>query len=61
MNTPAAGNGNWTWRYGFHALHQDFAVKLAELMEMTDRDGFVLPEPDPIEIVNATTEHGQNI
>jgi 4-alpha-glucanotransferase len=61
MNTPAANNGNWTWRYGFHALHQDFAAKLGELMEMTDRDGFLLPEPDPIEIVNAAAEHDQSI
>jgi 4-alpha-glucanotransferase len=41
MNTPAAGEGNWTWRYGADALHPDFAVKLKALMEMTDRDGWV--------------------
>ena len=40
MNTPAAGLGNWTWRYKSDALHPDFATKLAALMEMTDRDGF---------------------
>jgi 4-alpha-glucanotransferase len=44
MNTPAAGAGNWTWRYGREALHPDFAVQLAALMEMTDRDGYVLPK-----------------
>ena len=43
MNTPAAGAGNWTWRYELNALHPDFAAKLASLMEMTDRDGYVLP------------------
>ena len=39
MNTPAAGLGNWTWRYNSNALHPDFATKLAALIEMTDRDG----------------------
>jgi 4-alpha-glucanotransferase len=49
MNTPSEGVGNWTWRYGMDALHPDFAKQLAELMEMTDRDGYVLPTapPDP--------------
>ena len=42
MNTPAAGLGNWTWRYSSNALHPDFATKLAALMEMTDRDGIVV-------------------
>jgi len=44
MNTPAAGAGNWTWRYRQDALHPDFATKLAALMEMTDRDGYVAPK-----------------
>ena len=44
MNTPAAGAGNWTWRYGLEALHPDFATKLAALMEMTDRDGYEIPK-----------------
>ena len=39
MNTPGAGQGNWTWRYRTDALHPDFARKLADLTEMTDRDG----------------------
>ena len=43
MNTPAAGEGNWTWRYAPDALHPDFAAKLAALMEMTDRDGYEAP------------------
>ncbi len=43
MNTPSAPTGNWTWRYGPEALHPDFARKLARLMEMTDRDGYVAP------------------
>jgi 4-alpha-glucanotransferase len=41
MNTPAAGEGNWTWRYKPDALRAEFAVGLAALMEMTDRDGYV--------------------
>jgi len=41
MNTPAEGAGNWTWRYRMDALHPDLATKLAALMEMTDRDGYV--------------------
>jgi 4-alpha-glucanotransferase len=43
MNTPAAGAGNWTWRYNQGALHPDFAIQLAALMEMTDRDGYEAP------------------
>lgn len=43
MNTPSSPEGNWTWRYSPHALHPDLAVKLAKLMEMTDRDGYEAP------------------
>jgi 4-alpha-glucanotransferase len=46
MNTPAAGAGNWTWRYSMDALHPEFAAQLAALMEMTDRDGYVAPKAD---------------
>jgi 4-alpha-glucanotransferase len=51
MNTPAAGTGNWTWRYGRNALHPDFAAKLAALMEMTDRDGYVAPKIETAVVV----------
>jgi len=44
MNTPAAGAGNWTWRFDLNALHPDFATKLAALMEMTDRDAYEAPK-----------------
>jgi 4-alpha-glucanotransferase len=44
MNTPAAGAGNWTWRYAKDALRPEYAVELAALMEMTDRDGYVPPK-----------------
>jgi 4-alpha-glucanotransferase len=55
MNTPAEGSGNWTWRYRRNALHPDFAAKLAALMEMTDRDGYVAPkaEIDPANAAKA--------
>jgi 4-alpha-glucanotransferase len=43
MNTPSAGEGNWTWRYHPEALHPDFAAKMAQLMELTDRDGYEAP------------------
>jgi 4-alpha-glucanotransferase len=43
MNTPAAGAGNWTWRYAPDTLHPDFASKLTLLMAMTDRDGYEAP------------------
>ena len=43
MNTPAAGDGNWTWRYSTEALRPEIAQELAHLMEMTDRDGYVIP------------------
>ena len=43
MNTPAAGAGNWTWRYRSDALHPDFSTRMAKLMEVTDRDGYEAP------------------
>ena len=43
MNKPSAGEGNWTWRYRRDALHPDFAKKMAQLMELTDRDGYLEP------------------
>jgi 4-alpha-glucanotransferase len=46
MNTPSAGQGNWTWRYASDALNPNDALRLAELMEMSDRDGYVAPKPD---------------
>jgi 4-alpha-glucanotransferase len=56
MNTPAATAGNWTWRYSLGSLHPDFAVQLAALMEMTDRDGYVPPEPESIEVVTSAEQ-----
>jgi 4-alpha-glucanotransferase len=66
MNTPSAGEGNWTWRYGSEALHPDFGIKLAALMEMTDRDGYEKPtEGDeagkPVEEASKRAELGSNV
>ncbi len=61
MNTPSAGSGNWTWRYGLHALHPDFATQLAELMEMTDRDGSAPPERETLKVVSAAAEPAPTI
>ncbi len=49
MNTPSAGEGNWSWRYRLDALHHDFATQLSQLMEVTDRDAY----EDPVEGVDA--------
>ncbi len=43
MNTPSAGAGNWTWRFERGALRPEVAARLAELMAMTDRDGYEVP------------------
>jgi 4-alpha-glucanotransferase len=48
MNTPAAGVGNWTWRYASGALQDEDATKLAALMAMTDRDGYVAVKAEGI-------------
>jgi 4-alpha-glucanotransferase len=66
MNTPAAGQGNWTWRYGSNALHPDFATQLAALMEMTDRDGYEAPKEGveagkPAEEASKRAELGSNV
>lgn len=61
MNTPSASHGNWGWRYSPDALHSDFAVQLADLMEMTDRDGYVPPVQESIEVVLSATEPSQSI
>ncbi len=39
MNTPSAPEGNWTWRYSRADLHPDFALQMAAIAELTDRDG----------------------
>ena len=55
MNMPSAAVGNWAWRYDSDALHPDFSMKLAALMEMTDRDGYEAPKDGkPAEEVSRT-------
>jgi 4-alpha-glucanotransferase len=44
MNTPAMPENNWTWRMAPDALKSEQALGLAQLAELTDRDGWVEPE-----------------
>jgi 4-alpha-glucanotransferase len=44
MNTPATPENNWTWRLAPDALRADQAYGLAQLAELTDRDGWVEPQ-----------------
>jgi 4-alpha-glucanotransferase len=44
MNTPATPQNNWAWRMAPDALTGEQAHGLAQLAELTDRDGWVDPE-----------------
>jgi 4-alpha-glucanotransferase len=37
MNTPSLDNGNWRWRFEPSQLKDEFAAKLAQLAELSDR------------------------
>jgi len=37
MNTPSLDNGNWRWRFEQSQLKDEFAAKLARLVELSDR------------------------
>jgi 4-alpha-glucanotransferase len=39
MNMPSKADGNWRWRYRRDALKPELAKKLAELVEVSDRQG----------------------
>jgi 4-alpha-glucanotransferase len=43
MNTPSIPENNWTWRMAPDALNSQQAHGLAQLSELTDRDGWVEP------------------
>ena len=43
MNTPSIPENNWTWRMAPDALTSQQAHGLAQLSELTDRDGWVEP------------------
>ncbi len=45
MNTPAMPQNNWTWRMAPGALTSELSRGLAQLAELTDRDGWVEPPP----------------
>jgi 4-alpha-glucanotransferase len=38
MNTPSLDNGNWRWRFHENQLENGLASKLAQLVELSDRD-----------------------
>jgi 4-alpha-glucanotransferase len=66
MNTPSAGEGNWTWRFNLDALHPDFSKQLAKLMELTDRDGYEAPiegieAGQPTDLASKRAELGTSI
>jgi 4-alpha-glucanotransferase len=44
MNTPSMPENNWTWRMAPDALTPQLAQGLAQLTELTDRDGWVEPD-----------------
>lgn len=44
MNTPSAASNNWGWRSPDGVLSASLSDKLAELVEVTDRDGVGLEE-----------------
>jgi 4-alpha-glucanotransferase len=46
MNTPAVGAGNWSWRVPGGSWKPELAARLAELVEVTDRDNDPLGEPE---------------
>ena len=49
MNTPSVPAGNWSWRAPEGAWTQKLARRLAELVDVTDRDNDPLGEPKELE------------
>jgi 4-alpha-glucanotransferase len=49
MNTPAVASGNWSWRAPEASWTPELAAKLADLVEVTDRnnDPMAKPEEEP--------------
>jgi len=48
MNMPSNRLGNWSWRYTADAIKPEMAEHLAELMELTDRDGVEAAEAEAV-------------
>lgn len=46
MNTPSVASGNWNWRVAEGAWQPELAARLADLVEVTDRDNDPLSSPD---------------
>ncbi len=47
MNTPSVPAGNWSWRAPEGSWPAGLAGRLAEVVEVTDRDNDPMGEPDP--------------
>lgn len=46
MNIPAVSSGNWSWRVAENGWTPELALRLAELVEVTDRDNDPLGKPE---------------
>jgi 4-alpha-glucanotransferase len=49
MNTPAVGAGNWAWRLATGSLNTEIAARMAEIVEVTDRDNDPMVPVEKIE------------
>lgn len=58
MNTPAGMEGNWSWRFEPDSLHPDIARQMAEIVVMTDRDGFDPEELEAEDVVKDSADNG---
>jgi 4-alpha-glucanotransferase len=48
MNTPAVGAGNWGWRAPEGSWTQEIALRMAAIVEVTDRDNDPLAKPETV-------------
>lgn len=59
MNVPSESDGSWTWRLRAGALTPELSAKLAQLVEITDRDGCVRPASAQLE--QSDRKPGENV
>jgi 4-alpha-glucanotransferase len=52
MNTPSVAAGNWSWRAPEGSWTAGLAARLAEVVEVTDRDNDPMGKPEPEEEPN---------
>ncbi len=59
MNTPGVGEGNWSWRYLDHQLHEGIAIGLAELSTVYGRNLEIASDTghDPYDYTAPGTAH----